>query len=576
MIIEVELPDGRVLEFPEGTSQDVMRQAIYRLLESEKPRGIGQMLYENFIGSGEADTVGERIGEAIRGAGAGAARGLADIPALPVNLAQLATAGVEKAAGMEEPSAVSRFLASLPDTREMLAAVPVIGPESEYVAPGRLGRYIAEASEFAGPAGLFAKAGKLVPTMLRFGAAPGVASEAAGEATEGTALEPYARAGAAIATPVALGAVGRGMQTVISPAGGQITPARREAVELLRQEGIRPTAGQVVGGRAGERQLYREAATEAGRELVEQASGDFTAAIMRRVGSSATRATPEALQEVDARIGAVYNEVVDNVTTVPGPNEITGMSQALGTYRELAASQSAPPIFENINRALVRSFRSGNEIPASTLRVWRQNLSKLTKSPDPATREAAIDGLEVVQNVMEQALIRAGRPDGAARLREANIQYRNFLAIERAAERADVEGILSPLAMRTALLQQSRRQYVQGTRDMSGITRAAADILRPLPQSGTGPRIAAEQFLPNAPVGGAAGLGAFGLGVDPIMATGIGLAATAAPTLRNQFLSSAPGQAYYQNQLLNQFGPIVDQRMIGLLPGLMGNSEEPR
>lgn len=34
-MIEVELPDGRILEFPEGTSQDVMRGAIQNLLTSE-------------------------------------------------------------------------------------------------------------------------------------------------------------------------------------------------------------------------------------------------------------------------------------------------------------------------------------------------------------------------------------------------------------------------------------------------------------------------------------------------------------------------------------------------------------
>ena len=31
-MIEVELPDGRILEFPEGTSQDVMKSAIQKLL----------------------------------------------------------------------------------------------------------------------------------------------------------------------------------------------------------------------------------------------------------------------------------------------------------------------------------------------------------------------------------------------------------------------------------------------------------------------------------------------------------------------------------------------------------------
>ena len=63
-------------------------------------RGFGQMLYENVIGSGEVDTPGERLGQYIRGGTAAVARGIADVPALPANLAQLGAMGVEKALGM--------------------------------------------------------------------------------------------------------------------------------------------------------------------------------------------------------------------------------------------------------------------------------------------------------------------------------------------------------------------------------------------------------------------------------------------------------------------------------------------
>ena len=63
--------------------------------EPAQRRGpMANMLYENLIGSGEVDTPGERLGQMIRGAGAAVARGMADLPALPVNLAQLATMGV--------------------------------------------------------------------------------------------------------------------------------------------------------------------------------------------------------------------------------------------------------------------------------------------------------------------------------------------------------------------------------------------------------------------------------------------------------------------------------------------------
>lgn len=598
-MIEVELPDGRILEFPAGTDQAEMKRAIDGLMMRDRiaaaksgtlqmqpgsaeaaaaaneqamaqmvpERTLGQEIYENVIGSGSVDTPGERLGELIRGGGAAVARGIADVPAIPANLAQLGAAGVEYALGMEQPSMVSRGLAALPDTREMLASIPVIGPESRYVAPGLLGEYVSTAGEFAGGAGALSGPS----AMLRYGVAPGVASEAAGQATEGTALEPYARVGAALAAPFAVGATGKGLQTVISPSAGQISPSRQAAVDLLRREGVQPTAGQVVGGQAAEAQLYREAATTAGRARADQALEDFTSAVMTRVGSPAgTKATADALEEAATRIGGVFDDVVKNVNVSPDPSGLMNFSSALKTYRDLAPKDTAPQIFENVNKQLVAAFRSRKPIPAETVKTWRSTISKLTKSPDAATREAAVDAVEAIDDMIESALTAAGRPQDIARLGEARNQYRNLLAVESAAQRADVEGVISPLALRTALLQQGRRRYVQGKGDLAPITRAASDILKPLPQSGTSPRISAGQVLSGASGGTGVGLAAgFGFGIDPLTATALGTATAAAPVLRNQFLSSGPGQRYFQNQLLNEFGPVVDRRMSGILPGLL-------
>ena len=575
-MIEVELPDGRILEFPEGTSQDVMRGAIQKLLTSaptaepaapaEPERTLGQTIYENLIGSGEVDTPGERLGQYIRGGAAAVARGMADVPALPANLAQLGAMGVEKALGMEEPSMVSRGLAALPDTREMLGAVPVIGPESEYVAPGTVGEFISTAGEFAGGAG--ASAGPR--TMLKYGVAPGVASEAAGQVTEGTAAEPYARTAAALLAPAAVGVAQKGIQRAVSPMAGQIDPARMQAVETLREAGVTPTAGQVVGGRAAESQLYREASTASGRALADDALEDFTAAAMKSVGSTARKATPEALEEATSRIGKVFDEAITGVEVVPSSKDLTAMSKALEVYRELAPKDAVAPIFENINKALVRSFRANTPISAKSVASWRSNLSKLTTSSDTATRNAAAEALEAVDDAINASLVAAGKPEVVSKLSEARNQYRNLLALERAAQRSET-GIITPTQLRNALLVQGRRRYVQGKGDLGPLARAGVEVLKDLPNSGTQQRLSAGQVIPGASGGTAAGLGAaFGFGVDPVAATAIGAAAAATPALRNQFLSSNMGQRYFLNQLMEQAGPAVTKEgAAAMLPGLL-------
>jgi hypothetical protein len=497
---------------------------------------------------------------------------MADVPALPANLAQLGAIGVEKALGMEEPSMVSRGLAALPDTREVLSSIPVIGPESEYIAPGTAGEYIATAGEFAGGAG--AAAGP--STMMRYGLLPGVTSEAAGQLTEGTAVEPYARAATALATPFAVNALQNKVQSIVSPMSGQLDPARMQAVETLRSAGVTPTAGQTVGGRVAQNQLYREAATERGRGLADEALEDFTAAALKSVGSNGRRATPEVLEEAATRIGRVFDEAASGVDITPSTQDLSKMSSALSTYREMAPRATGAPIFENINSALVKSFRSGDPIPASNVASWRSTLSKLTTSSDTATRQAAVEALDAVDDAINSSLVSAGKPEMVAQLSEARNQYRNLLAIERAAQRAE-GGILTPAQLRTALLMQGRRRYVQGRGDLAPITRAGTEVLESLPQSGTQPRTIAQQLSSGAAGGTGAGLGALGLGLDPLSATAVGAAATAAPAIRNQFLSSPIGQRYFLNQLMSRAEPLSAGRAgAAMLPGILSQYEETR
>jgi hypothetical protein len=449
-----------------------------------------------------------------------------------------------------------------------LASVPVIGPESEYKAPGTAGEFISTAGEFAGGAGVMGGPG----SMVRYGVIPGLASEGAGQLTEGTSLEPYARTAAALLSPVAAGALGLGVQKVISPAAGQISPERQKAVDLLRREGVQPTAGQVVGGRAAENQLYREALTTSGRVKGDKAMEDFTSSVMARVGApSGSRATPEVLTDAESRLSGVYKSVLGSTDVAPASGDLASMSSALRTYTEMAPKNSAPGLFENVNKQLVKSFRDGVPIPGEIAYSWRKKFSKLTKSQDDAIQSAAVEAVDAIDDMIENGLTSSGRAGDLDRFKEARGQFRNLFAIEKAAERADIDGIISPLALRTALLQQGRKRYVQGKGDLGPITRAAADILKPLPQSGTAPRLSAAQLLPGASAGTGVGLGAFGLGLEPITATAVGTAVAAAPIVRNQFLASGPGQRYFQNQLMNEFGPIVDRRMIGTLPGLLGN-----
>ena len=534
--------------------------------QSAKPEGDFRLggFRENFIGEGAVDTPGERVGEFIKNLGGtvadtaasgatGLARGAAELVGLPGTIGNLMDMGFEKI-GLIPEGAAEGIQSPLSGAALRDYMSSATGGATEYVGEGVPQRIAGTVGEFIG-GGAGAKLGTI----------GGAGSELAGMATEGTAAEPYARVAGAIAAPVGVGA----LKKAISPMGGQITPSRQQALDTLRSEGVTPTAGQAVGGTAAQNQLYREASTAVGRARSEQALGDFTKAVMRRIGSTASRATADALEESATRIGKVFNDVVDGVSVMPSRDNLISMNNALKTYKQLAPKSTAAPIFKNVQKALNQSAVSGQAIPADVLKTWRSTMSKLTKSSDAAMREAAIESLEAIDDAINASLIAARKPEAIAQLREARGQYRNLLAIEDAAKRADVEGVLSPLQLRSALITQGRRRYVQGKGDLGPITRAASDVLKPLPNSGTQQRLSAGQMLPGAAGGTGAGLGAAGLGLDPLTATAVGAATAVAPSVRNRFLASGAGQRYFQNQLMQQARPLLDKQLVRTAPGLL-------
>lgn len=495
----------------------------------------------------------------LRSGASGLARGATELAALPGTIGDglgslYEMVGLIPEGSREMEPSIARGL------RE--AASSLTSGGTEYDPQTTAGEYAQTVGEFVGGG-----------SGARLGTIAGIGSEAAGQLTEGTAAEPFARLGGALLAPIAASTAYRGLQNVVSPMAGQIDPARQRAVDFLRSQGVNPTAGQVVGGRSAQNQLYREAATPGGRQLADDALEDFTAAALRSIGSDARRATPDVMEEATKRIGAQFDDLVRGVDVTPAPANVARFGDALDTYRELAPRETAPPIFENIQNALVRALNERTPIAPRTVTTWRSNLSKLTTSPEPATRTAAIDALEAVDDVIGTSLTTAGRPEAVQQLDMARTQWRNYLAIERAAQRAD-GGILTPAQLRTALLQQNRRTYVQGRGDLGPLTRAGNEVLESLPQSGTAPRLSAAQIAANSGTGTGAGLFSYAMGADPLLAGGIGLAATAAPIARNQFLSSGLGQRYFQNQLMRQAGPLASSANVARsVPGIMAQDQ---
>lgn len=134
----------------------------------------------------------------------------------------------------------------------------VTGPA--YVPETRAGKFASAAAEFA-PGGMIGRPANIVGNTLRYGVAPGLASEAGGQAFEGSAMETPARIGGALVAGIGAAATQRmgSSERLLQNAGRGATQAELDAAEQLFREAVdagtpisRAEALQAVtGGRTG-------------------------------------------------------------------------------------------------------------------------------------------------------------------------------------------------------------------------------------------------------------------------------------------------------------------------------------
>jgi hypothetical protein len=517
--------------------------------------------------------VGDQSGMAdVSGAfAAGVGRGVTGILDLPGALLEMgsgaAMRGLEgagaigpetRARGETAIDAIRRVVPGLGKARE--AAAKLTGGASEYRGEGTAAQYAGTIGEFLPGAVIPAKG---VGDVLKYGVVPALASEAAGQATDGTAMEPYARLAAGILAPIGLGLAERVGRRAVTP-----YPADAERLKLadtLKDAGVPVTAGQRVGS---DRLRRAEGSTQVGQDLNDVQAQAFTSAALKTIGTNAERATPDVLNATADRIGSVFNQVANGVSVKPSAKTMNDLSAAMHTYRLQMPPKDAPAIFTGLQQEMGKAVRSGTPIPADLVMVWRSTLSKMTRSADGPTRDAAIAAMDAVDASLDDALTALGRAPDVARLAEARNQWRGFLAIEKAASGAGENaavGLLSPQALRSAVKTQGASAYARGKRgDLGDLSRAGAGVISKLPTSGTAENLRA-MGLPSMMGAGAGGGIAAAMGMSPTVGAMIG---AAAPPAVNAAKMTAPLQAYYANQLLGRGGPVV--KPVNLLGPLSG------
>lgn len=437
---------------------------------------------------------------------------------------------------------------------------PIVGePYQPQTTAGEYARTIGEfaPAAAAGPGSLTRRA--IVQALL-----PALGSETAGQATEGTAYEPYARIGGALAG----GMVPLAASRAISPL--PISPERAALVDTLRREGVDLTAGQ-TSGRDALRYAESELGGGASARFAERQGEQFTSAALRRAGVDANRASPEVIDAAFTRIGDQFDNLAARNRVIPDRQMAVDLRTTINEYGSLVPESARAPIIENLTNDIVDTFRRNGNMGGETYQALRSRLDKAARSAraDPQLSDALRGMRSALDDAMERS-ISANNPIDAGAWREVRNEYRNMLVLEKAATGAGenaAQGLISPSQLHNATVQQGRRSYARGQGDFAELARAGEGVMKPLPQSGTAPRTAARNIGTSIPA--ILGAGAGSVGGLPGMLAG-GAAGAAAPFALGRTLLSGPGRAYLGNQAAT--GLSTDPTVAAIVAAIMGRT----
>lgn len=419
------------------------------------------------------------------------------------------------------------------------------GLTGEFYKPKTVaGEYAQTAGEFA-PAAIGGGGGALA----RIGRAliPAATSETAGQLTKGTEAEPYARVAGALLSPMIPSAARR----VITPI--QTSPDRAALANALRGEGIELTAGQATGSKPLQwmESTLGDLPGSGGRaaETQTRQGEQFTAAALRRTGENANRATPEVVDSAFNRIGHDFDQLAARNNLHMDRQFATDLTDNVREYNSLVPQSMRSPIVENVvNDLATHAGQNGGALSGEYYQALRSRLDRAarTSAKDPQLSEA-LRGLRTsLDDAMERTLATTNPADLGA-WREARNQYRNMLVVEKAATGAGsqtAEGILSPSQLRNATVNtHGRRNYARGDGDFAELSRAGEAIMKPLPNSGTAPRMYMQHMA--SALSGAAGGSIAGLPGA--------IAGAAVPAVAGRVLMSGPVQGYLGNRALGPY-----------------------
>jgi hypothetical protein len=578
----IQAPDGSILEFPPEMDDDailgVMRKEYGGPSASSVPMDMAKSLGAGVV-EGTADIAGQPrdIASLVLNKGVDASRFLANKARGFMGLDPVPEITQEQRATLNAPLSIMTPLGGGQDIRKTVQD-NVTGPLPE--SQTTQGKYARTVGQFL-PGALLAPAegpmgaAKVAGNLVKYGVIPGLTSEAAGQATEGTAAEPYARvAGALVGSQV-----GDIAKRVVTP--NPINPERARLVNVLSKEGVDVTAGQKTGARGLQ---YLESASGQvfggggkAADITMKQGEQFTQAALKRAGITADRATTRVIDDAFKRIGNEFDTLAGQTTIKTDAKLGVDLFDGLNDYLNKTSDVTRKGFVQKLVNDIGAKAKSGS-IDGEWYKTQRSAIDRTMRgTADPEFKGALID----IKNALDDAVERSISPDLVDRWRKVRTEYRNILPIEDVvAGPGGREGILSPQSLRQSVVRlQGKRNYARGQGDFADLVQAGDDVMLPLPDSGTAGRSQAFNMLNGFGLAGGGGAGFLLGGGSAGGAVAGALAGQAAaatvPAVAARTLMSKPVQSYLGNQMVTAPADPARTRLIQAIMAAEAARREP-
>lgn len=515
-MIEVEAPDGTIVEFPAGTSREVMRDALRRRFGAPQPSPEWQPDLEVTTSAAAPDTrplplpppptpqsasAGRAFMQGLTDPLQGGAQLLTNaLPAGVVDGVNRATATVNN---LPVVGPITRALGMTPATREQINNQTVQREDAYAAERNAAGANGVDWMRMAGNVASAVPAAVALPTGASIlGAAGAGAATGAGM----SALQPVDNPNADYwddkKAQVETGGV---FGAVTGPAGyllgRAIAPRIAPEVRTLAQEGVEMTPGQLMGGmvqrlESGARGLPFigdpiVAAQNRSLQSFNRAAGNRVLAPLGETLPDTAPAGREMMGFLQNRVSRAYDDALLRVRPFGPDNQFGQDIAAVG--QQFMTPESRNTFLRYVQDRIITRFQGG-PLDGATYQTIRSDLGREATrhlaSSTVAEREIG-EGFLGLQRAVD-ALMARQNPAVAPQIMSANAAYSTLQRLNAASGSVGaVDGVFSPAQLQGAVRTQDRsvrrNAFARGDAPLQDLSDAGRNILpNTVSDSGTG------------------------------------------------------------------------------------------